>query len=219
MTTNHPTLFRSRSGFTLVEIMITLVVIAIVAVLASPAFLAMAPEMQLRGAAQDLYSAVQEAKILAIKENRSVGIVIGTTGYTIGEPFEDDNGNGIFDAGDGEAFIDTDSSGDYTDPPHKFVEFAKDYQHEIGLLNTGDLETVVTADWNDKSCGDAQSACNTSGASITFNSRGIPESGDSAFIVNKNKDVCYAITVTTAGSVKLRKYDGATPFNAANWHE
>jgi len=197
--------------------MITLVVIAIAAALASPAFLAMAPEMQLRGAAQDLYSDVQEAKILAIKENRSVGIVIGADGYTIGDPFTDANSDGIFNAGDGDTYVDADADGSFTE--NKVVKFADDYEYSIGLLDTGDPDTVVTADWEGSACGDTTSACHTPEAAITFNSRGIPDTMDSAFIVNKNKDVCYAITVMTAGSVKLRKYDGTDPFNSNNWHE
>jgi|GEM_PF-930521 len=219
MTANIRHVLRARSGFTLVEVMITLVVIAIVAALASPAFLAMAPDMQLRGAAQDLYSAVQEAKILAVKENRSVGIQIGTAGYTIGDPFTDTNGDGLYtdDPSPPEAYTDADANGSFTE--NRAVKFADDYQYEIGLLDTGDPDTIVTADWEDKACGDADSMCKTSGASITFNSRGIPDNMDSAFIVNKNKDVCYAVTVTTAGSVKLRKYDGTSPFNKDNWRD
>jgi len=219
MTTNHHTLFRSRSGFTLVEIMITLVVIAIVAVLASPAFLAMAPEMQLRGTAQDLYSSVQEAKILAIKENRDIIIrftpglsYIDLDGDGNWDINEDENGNGILDAGE-----DTDGDGklDVLEP-HVF--FDEDFITENGILDAGEdvngngkLDTkygiglgtgAAVNDWN----GDAF----VQAASFTFNSRGTTQNEASVYIENRNKDVCYAVTTQIAGSVKIRKFNGTS---------
>lgn len=181
-------------GFTLVEVMITLVVIAIAAALASPAFLAMAPEMQLRGEAQELFSSIQEAKILAVKENRDITIRFDTPGfyyidadgdgaYTLGEKrvfFDEDlNGNGILDAGE-----DLNGNG------------RLDTKYGIGF-GTG----AAVNDWKGDPCVQAPF--------ITFNSRGTT-SAASVYIDNRNNDICYAVITQIAGSVKIRKFNGTS---------
>lgn len=55
----------------------------------------------------------------------------------------------------------------------------------------------AVADWNGGNCSQA--------ASITFNSSGTAGIGN-VFLENKNQDICYAVTVLTSGSIKLRKY-------------
>jgi type IV fimbrial biogenesis protein FimT len=54
-------------------------------------------------------------------------------------------------------------------------------------------------------------------ATITFNSRGTSNSG-TIYIQNQDNDICYAVTVVSTGSTKLRKYNGALPFNQNNWN-
>jgi type II secretion system protein H len=209
---------RNQPGFTLVEVMVTLGILAIAAALVSPAIMSMAPSMALKSAVQNLYSDIQRAKSLAVKENRDVGVRVGTAGYTVGEPFTDANGDGLFAA---EVYTDTDGNGAYT--LEKEVVFATAYEYGIGL-GTGN---IATADWNNASCGTAGNPCNTPDAAITFNSRGIAVDADSAFLEitppplpSPPKDYhnyCYAVTVVMAGSVQLRKYNGADPFAATNW--
>jgi prepilin-type N-terminal cleavage/methylation domain-containing protein len=203
---------RPPAGFTLVEVIITLVVIAIAAALASPAFLAMAPEMQLRGAAQDLYSSTQEAKILAIKENRSVTLTYGSAGYTLGEPFTDSDGDGLYDSGAGDVFTpathDTNNDGVFT--TEKVVIFAVDYpNYGLGLGSGGAANNWSTPP-------SAIPSPHPAG-SITFNSRGTTGNESSIYIdyvKNPNSippeksDVCYAITTLVAGSVQIRKFNG-----------
>ena len=53
--------------------------------------------------------------------------------------------------------------------------------------------------------------------SITYNSRGSSNAG-TIYIQNQNNDICYAITARSSGSIKLRKYNGALPFNKNNWN-
>lgn len=77
-------------GFTLVEIMVTLAVLAIVAALASPAIMQMAPNMRLRSAANELHADLMRAKSRAVKENRNVGFSVSTV--NCGAP-------GVFDPG------------------------------------------------------------------------------------------------------------------------
>ncbi|MGW8161415.1 MAG: GspH/FimT family protein [Desulfobulbales bacterium] len=154
--------------------------------------------MQLRSAAVDLYSTVQEAKILAIKENRNMTLTFGSTGYTVGEPFTDANGDGLYTAA--EAYTDIDGDGAYTSA--KVVLFAVEYpNYGVGLGRGG-----TANDWNSPPSviPDPYPA-----GTITFNSRGTTQNA-SIFIDNENDDVCYAVTTRVAGSIKLRKFNGTS---------
>ena len=58
-----------EKGFTLTEILIVIAIISILSAVAVPNFLSWRPNMQLKAAARDLHSGLQNAKIEAIKRN------------------------------------------------------------------------------------------------------------------------------------------------------
>ena len=62
-------------GFTLFEIMIVIAVMAIVAAIATPLLLSALPEMNLKSAARDIYSAVNETKAEALKRGVNVTLL------------------------------------------------------------------------------------------------------------------------------------------------
>jgi len=68
------------TGFTLVEIMITLSIIAIISAISAPVLLNYLPNMRLKSAARDLFSSIQEARMAAIKNNSPVAIVFNNSG-------------------------------------------------------------------------------------------------------------------------------------------
>ena len=203
----------AQPGFTLVEVMVTLTVLSIVAALAVPGILLMAPGMALKTAARDLYSRLQEAKVQAIKQNSKVSVrfhaarsyyFIDTNGdgdYTPAatDTFSDANGDGAYNRG--EPYTDADGNGIYSG--EIAINF-KDYGYGIDL-GTGN----ATKNWD----GDP---CNQTGV-ITFNSRGTSGTG-TIFLENRNQDISYAVTVITAGSIRARKYSGASPFNKKYWN-
>jgi len=78
MTKDSHTTSPHQRGFTLVEIMVTLAVLAIVAALASPAIMQMAPNMRLRTAANELHANLMRAKSRAVKDNRNIGFSVTT---------------------------------------------------------------------------------------------------------------------------------------------
>ena len=61
---------RKRSGFTLIELTIVIVLLAILAGVGVPNFLSWLPKYRLKRAARDLYSNLQLAKMTAIKANK-----------------------------------------------------------------------------------------------------------------------------------------------------
>lgn len=206
--TSCPAIF--RAGFTLVELMVTLAVIAIVAALAAPSLMMMTPDMALRSAARDLYSKLYEAKIRAIKENKRISMrfngsyyyidLDGNTSYrpSVIDTFTDTNGDDVYNPG--EPFTDVDGNKVYSgETAINFTDYG--YGVDRGTSN-------ATANWNGDPCAQA--------GVITFNSRGTSNSG-SIYLENLNRDVSFAVTVVSAGSIRIRKYSGATPFNRNFW--
>jgi len=64
-----------QAGFTMVELMIVIAVIAILTAIAVPNIINSLPNYRLKAAARDLYSNMQQAKMKAIKENKDWAIV------------------------------------------------------------------------------------------------------------------------------------------------
>jgi prepilin-type N-terminal cleavage/methylation domain-containing protein len=65
---------KNSQGFTLVEVLTTISIIAILCLIAIPTFTAWLPDYRLKQAARDLYSNLQRTKMGAIKANDSWGI-------------------------------------------------------------------------------------------------------------------------------------------------
>lgn len=201
------------TGFSLLEIMITLVVLAIAAGLASPAFLQMAPSMALKSAARDLYSRLYEAKMLAIKNNSRISVRFpsgksfyyidsdGSGSYTPSatDTFTDANGDGAYNPG--EPYRDVDGNTVYSG--ETAINF-KDYGYGIDLGSGNALKN-----WNGDPCAQA--------GAITFNSRGTSGTG-TVYLENRNRDISFAVTVISAGAIKARRYSGATPFDRKYWN-
>lgn len=98
-------------GFTLVEIIMAVCIVALLGAIAVPVWSGWAPNIRLKGAARDIYANFQKTKLEALKRSTDVGIVFNTVlfpatggGYTL---FLDDGagnsanaGNSRLDAGE-----------------------------------------------------------------------------------------------------------------------
>jgi type IV fimbrial biogenesis protein FimT len=82
-----------KDGFTLIEALVTIVILGVLAVIAVPRFSLWMPDMRLRSAVRDLKSDMELAKLKAIRENAFVAVTfnLGANSYTA---FVDDGEGG-----------------------------------------------------------------------------------------------------------------------------
>jgi type IV fimbrial biogenesis protein FimT len=97
---------QKTSGFTLMELMVTIAIIAILSAIAIPNFVAWVPKFKLGGASRDVLAILQKTRVQAVKDNTNYVLMFntGNESYTAflddgaGNPA--DSGNGILDAGE-----------------------------------------------------------------------------------------------------------------------
>ena len=70
-------------GFTLIELIVVICVIAIITSISMPPLLRWRTDANLRGAASNLAGDLEMAKVRAIRENAYVAVLLGSDGYTI----------------------------------------------------------------------------------------------------------------------------------------
>jgi len=91
---------QKRNGFTTLELMVTIGIIAILTAIAVPSYIKWLPGYRLRSAAFDVYSAMQLARLRAVKENGRVGISFTNGNGKSGKfrVFFDRNNSGIYES-------------------------------------------------------------------------------------------------------------------------
>ncbi len=170
----------SSCGYTLSELIITIFIISVLTSIAIPGFTKWLPGYKLRIAAQELYSNIHHAKMLAIKENISCRLVFAP----------DDNGYYIIERNDGsiERTVFLNRNGDSID-----IRFG-----------SGDAEKAANT-----SGGTApEDGISYSYNKATFNSRGLGKSGY-VYLCNRNGGA-YAVGTWASGVIILKKWNKLT---------
>ena len=106
----------ASKGFSAVEMLVVIAIMAILAAIAAPSFRAMLLNIQIRTAAESINNGIQLAKAEAVRRNVAVMFTMTNmngVGWTVGcqTPVADGNGDGIDDC---PATIQSKSSGDST---------------------------------------------------------------------------------------------------------
>lgn len=71
---------KQESGFTMIELMVTLTVMSILLVAATPSFIDFFDKARLRGTVDDIVSLVADARAESVKRNRDVSVAFGGAG-------------------------------------------------------------------------------------------------------------------------------------------
>ena len=92
-------LCNKQSGFTLIELIVIIAIVAVFAAIAVPNFLSYLPKHRLNGAARQVMGDLMAARMKAVKENCDVAVAFVTDNseYRI---WTDSNNNGIKDSGE-----------------------------------------------------------------------------------------------------------------------
>ncbi len=91
---------KNQSGFSLLELMITIAVIAIVSAISVPNFITWRDNYKLDSASRDVMSVLQNAKIRAVRDNANVEVIFNTGAGTYMAFVDNVVINGVLDAGE-----------------------------------------------------------------------------------------------------------------------
>lgn len=174
---------KRESGFTVIELIVTIAIMGILAGIAIPTFSVWLPNYRLRAAAMDLYSNLQLAKMQAIRTNGEYGVIFDTVAGT----YKIVSGGPDRDYGTGD------------DVDEKVVTLA-DYGSGIAF-GAGNTTTNWSGDF-------IASSVTYSSNDVAFDARGGGELG-TVYVENEKKYRSYAVTSLLNGFIRLRFFDGS----------
>jgi type IV fimbrial biogenesis protein FimT len=174
-----------QAGFTMVELMIVIVVIAILSAIAVPNIINSLPNYRLKAAARDMISSFQKAKMEAVKRNRDVVIQFTPGAYAASgrvgsyQVFVDDGSGGG-------------TEGDGIQNGSERVLAQVTMPKNVSLYNT-----------------------TFPGHLTGFNSRGLPTSGVATYFapMRNNNSRFYRIALSPAGSIRLQMSSDGIAWN------
>ncbi|WYD79760.1 MAG: GspH/FimT family pseudopilin [Candidatus Electrothrix gigas] len=173
----------NSNGFSFVELMVVIALIGLLSAIGLPSLLRNLPEKRLKNAARSLYADLQKAKLLAVKENKNVTVTFDTA--TKQYSFIDDDGNTVAPT----------------------VSLA-----DSGAVQYGCNATTFN-DWRQSPAAaeSPDTAIPPSGVTdnITFTNLGVANTEDIYLQDDNVQEVCYAVTVSMLGSVKILRYNGS----------
>ena len=177
---------KPQSGFTMLELLITVAIIGVAAGLAMPDLISFMANYRLKGAANQLYSDMQYTKINAIKQNKNWAIV--------------------FDAGAGKYYICSDQGGDGSWAlDQNTIEKEVTISGKSGVSFGHGSASKDATDDGGTSFSDDDITFNNNYA--IFNPAG---SGLSGYVyLENNKKTTYAVGMESTGFISIKKWNGS----------
>jgi len=187
---------KKELGFTLMELMITIVILCILLGLAIPGFSSWLPKYRLRGAARDIYSNLQLAKMTAVKDRNRCKVLFNVAGGSYQVSSVSSGPNGTFgDADDVTVTL-------------KTVNFSE-YGSSVGYGNGSATSGVGGGGFDNEVTFDEDG--------IVFDSRGMvfkpsgpAATADGYVYLQNNKNSAFAVGVLTSGVILIRRWTGST---------
>jgi type IV fimbrial biogenesis protein FimT len=187
---------KREQGFTLIELMITIIILSVLLGLAIPGFSRWLPNYRLRGAARDIYSNLQYAKMTAVKDRAGCGVLfdVASSRYQ------------VVSSGPNRTFESTSGSPGGDDVVLKTVNFSE-YGSGVAYGH-GSAGTAIGSGFDDN--------VTFPGDGVVFDSRGMVLSPSGAasmdeyyVYVQNNKNNTYAVGVWSAGVIVMRRWTGS----------
>jgi prepilin-type N-terminal cleavage/methylation domain-containing protein len=185
---------KREQGFTMLELMITIIILCLLLGLAIPGFSSWLPKYRLRGAVRDIYSNFQYAKMVAIKDRAGCGVLFDRTNKLYQ----------VIDSGSNRIWESTSGSRAGDDRILKTVNFSE-YGSGVAYGH-GSATTAIGADFGDNVTFDEDG--------VLFDSRGMilkPSGAASAggyVYVQNNKNSTFAAGVWSSGVIVMRRWTG-----------
>lgn len=184
-----------QEGFTLIEILMTMVIMGILMAVAIPNFSKWKEKHEINGQAQKVYFDLMLARTSAVKNNSPVRVAYDTTAHTY-TIHQDINSDGIQDVGE----------------PVK-----------TGTLEN-DVNFAINTGWKDTDLNDVSTPVSFGGAqTVVFDSRGQASNSGSVYLLHTSdigvtSDRARSITVLAAtGGVDYWSYDGSVAPGKPTW--
>jgi prepilin-type N-terminal cleavage/methylation domain-containing protein len=184
-----------NGGFTLIEMMIVIAIIGIAASIGVPNLMLWFDNLSVKSAARDLYSAMQEARMIAVRQNAETAIVFDATNssyYICSDPGADGWGSAGDMIGTGDNVIE-----------RRVSLLSSAYKNRVRFGN-GNATTPVGSTF-----GDFITYSSTNNV-LVINSRGISDDAGYVYLTNPNNGTAYAVGTRSSGLVRLLKWYGTT---------
>jgi len=197
MSTRTQSTKNNSIGFTLIELLVVIAMLAVLGLIAIPAFSAWMPEYRLKQAARELYSNLQRAKMGAVRANEPWGVWFDNS-VTPGRYL-------ICSLGSNRQW----DVSDPNDDPRKITINLSDYK---GVF-CGRALTVSNCPGDNLSTGGVtyKTALPLASPVVLFTNRGTVENAPGFVYLSNGKGTCYAVgTPSPAGVVVLRKWNGSS---------
>ena len=175
--------------------MIVIAIITISLSMAVPNLILWLDNLSVKSAARDLYSAMQEARMIAVRQNAETAIVFDTTNssyYICTDPGVDGWGSAGDMIGTGDNVIE-----------RRVSLLSSAYKNRVRFGN-GNATTPVGSTF-----GDFITYSSTNNV-LVINSRGISDDAGYVYLTNPNNGTAYAVGTRSSGLVRLLKWYGTT---------
>ncbi|MCI5178213.1 MAG: prepilin-type N-terminal cleavage/methylation domain-containing protein [Candidatus Electrothrix sp. AW3_4] len=168
-------------GFSFVELMVVIALIGILSAMSLPSLLKGLPEKRLKAAARNVYADLQKARLLAVKKNKKITV--------------------RFNESDRYYYFDEDEDGTTGFKEWNPDEMRRDLA-DYGQVIYGKGGAVKN--WNNDLINNVVPY-----QDLAFNPVGTTKNR-SVYLQDPGHDVCYAITTTIYGAVKIRRFNGVS---------